>query len=120
MFGNVDFERRALEMTYEGMATVTEYEEYTTDSGAERHREIQCGSFSCALSQKSGSAVSQGEDRAVIEYDAKLFAAPEHNIKAGSKITVSQNNMTYTFISVGEPFIYPTHQEVILKREENA
>ena len=120
MFGNADFERRALEATYEGTAEIICYAEYTADSGATRHREEVVGSIPCSLSQRTGRAVAQGEDRAAVEYDAKLFIAPEHDVKPGSKIRVSQNNMEYTFICAGEAFKYPTHQEIILRREASA
>ncbi|OQB15716.1 MAG: hypothetical protein BWY15_00429 [Firmicutes bacterium ADurb.Bin193] len=120
MFGNVGIERKAIETTYEGSASITEYEEYTVESGATRHRELVRDGIPCALSQKSGKAADRRDDRSVIEYDAKLFVAPEHIIKPGSKITILQNGMNLTFVSVGEPFLYPTHQEVILKRKDNA
>ena len=120
MFGNVDSERAALELTYEGEAEVIEYIEYTAESGATRHREEVVGSIPCSLSQRTGRAVAQGEDRAAVEYDAKLFIAPEHDIKPGSKVKVKQNSMDYTFICAGEPFRYPTHQEIILRREVSA
>ncbi|MBE6787762.1 MAG: ABC transporter ATP-binding protein, partial [Ruminococcaceae bacterium] len=48
-----------------------------------------------------------------------LFIAPELEIKQGDVVEVTHFGRTHKYIA-GEPFVYSTHQEILLDREENA
>ncbi len=78
----------------------------------------------CALSRggrfrRQGEGLRNGE-LAEISYDAKIFAAPELNIPSGCRIVVRQDGVQRDFISCGEAMVYPTHQEILVSREERA
>jgi len=78
----------------------------------------------CALTKprktlgNRGQGVRQGLF-AELSYDAELFLDPDLAVKAGSRVDVTGCGRTTSFTSCGEPFCYPTHQEILLKREEN-
>jgi len=121
-FGNPAAERAAIEATYDGMCSVWEYKDvkdpvtHVTRQQAVAVLEDQ----PCALSQTKLTTTSQTEAANEILYDAKLFISPDVTIAAGSWIRVQQDSMDYEFEQVGEPFRYPTHQEVMLKRKVKA
>lgn len=52
-----------------------------------------------------------------LDYEMKLFISPDIPIKPGMSITVSRTGLTYT---AGDPFPYPTHQEVKLRNKRYA
>ncbi len=116
MFGNVAFERQCLEMTYGGLCAITEFKTVKNGTVSEQQEIVIAENQPCAISQTSLRATTQTETTNNIDYDVKLFIAPEIEITAGCKIHVVQNGMDCNFEQAGEPFIYPTHQEVKLKR----
>lgn len=121
-FGYVAAERAAIEMTYEGLCTVTGFAAVQDpDTGEQQQQRVTTLlDQPCALSQTSlRTALATNSDN-TIDYDAKLFIAPEIEIAAGSEIRVVQDGMDYSFEATGEPFRYPTHQEVLLKRTGKA
>lgn len=74
----------------------------------------------CALSQKQLTTPTQNESNNY-RYDSLLFVDPTKTIKPGDKlvITIGANSDTRTMYA-GEPFIYTSHQEVPLLRDERA
>lgn len=56
---------------------------------------------------------------AIQSMETKLFISPEVEIKAGSKIVVTQNGVTTEFSNSGKPAIYTNHQEIMLKLFED-
>lgn len=50
-----------------------------------------------------------------VEQAVILFIAPDVNIKAGSKVVVTQNDCTVAYCSSGQPVVYQTHQEIALE-----
>ncbi|WP_023987539.1 hypothetical protein [Paenibacillus polymyxa] len=116
--GNPSMERMLLEMTYTGVCRVegqTTYKDPVT--GVERPRKgVIFDNQPCALSQASLPSAQQTDTNNDVAYDGKLFIAPDISIPSGSRIFVTQDGMNYEFQQSGEPFIYPTHQEVKMKR----
>lgn len=53
------------------------------------------------------------------EQQITLFIRQDLAIKAGSKITVTQNGYTKTYKASGEPRIYTAHQEIALEIEDD-
>ncbi|WP_240421653.1 ABC transporter ATP-binding protein [Paenibacillus periandrae] len=121
-FGNVAAERAAIEMTYEGLCTVTEFVK-TKDPDTKANKQQATPVLlnqPCALSQASLPAAGASDTANEINYDAKLFISPDVTIQPGSLITVTQDGMTFKGKHAGEPFRYPTHQEIMLKRVDRA
>jgi len=75
----------------------------------------------CRLSYRAiGVSVSyQTESVNRIEYETKLFVSPEVDVQAGDVIIVTKAGVTREYVA-SEPFVHPTHQEVILTRKEKA
>lgn len=109
--------RKAIESTYEGIATVEEYQKIKdevtklTSSRAVVVLENQ----PCRLSFESLQATNQTESAAAVSQITKLFLSPDISIKAGSKITVTQAGKTAEYTYSGVPSIYDTHQEIVLE-----
>lgn len=121
-FGNSLAERAALEATYEGLCTVTEFQQIKDpETKATKQKEVvMLQDQSCALSQSTLATAQTTDANNRIDYDAKLFISPDATIRAGSRVRVLQDGMDWSFESAGEPFRYPTHQEVKLKRVARA
>ena len=60
------------------------------------------------------TATVQTDTAAALSQGVKVFLSPNVSIKAGSKLTVTQNGVTTAYKSSGVPAVYPTHQEIIL------
>ncbi len=108
--------RKALENTYEGVATVIEHkkvkDENTHITGYKDV--IVLEGQPCKLSFSKLAAVSQSDSAASAPQTVKLFISPDIAIKPGSKITVTQNGVTTDYTYSGVPAVYATHQEIIL------
>ncbi len=116
--------RSVIESTYRGEMTI--YRRYAKiENGRTVFREIAAYTgLPCALSRggstrRKGTAIWQGE-LAEVRYDAKIFASPDTVIPAGCRIVVTQDGVQREFITCGEATVYPTHQEIMVTREERA
>ena len=69
----------------------------------------------CKLSYESINTANQSTGACEISLSAKLFISPDVEIKAGSKIVVTQNGKTTAFSNSGEPGVFTNHQEIMLK-----
>ena len=108
--------RKAIESMYDGTCTITEYQEYQKPNKSIGHREVVVlEGQSCRLSFSSSPNTNPTETAAQMVQTIKLFLAPEIVVKAGSKVTVTQNNVTTEYKSSGVPALYETHQEIILE-----
>lgn len=108
--------RAAVEAYYEGLCSVIEYQDITDEitniTDQEEVTTIQ--NQPCKLSFERLTSTSQTDTAATVSQTAKLFLAPEIQIKPGSKIVVEWRGKTHEFSCSGEPAIYATHQEIIL------
>ncbi len=109
--------RKAQEATYEGLCTVIEYQDVTDPVTKRTHEEEVpvLENQPCKLSFEKLEPAAQSETAASILQGTKLFLAPEVRIKPGSKLVVTQNDVTGEYAESGEPAIYATHQEIMLK-----
>lgn len=109
--------RKALERTYEGRATVSEYKEFRNpDTYLTDFKEVVVlEDQPCKLSFKALDTTTTTGPVATMTQGVKLFLSPDVTIAAGSKITVTQNGVTTEYSSSGVPAKYPTHQEIPLK-----
>ena len=109
--------RKALESTYEGVATVVEYKKVMN----EETKLIELGEVvvleeqPCKLSFSKLEATKQNNSSASVTQVTKLFISPDITINPGSKITVTQTGITTDYTCSGVPAVYPTHQEIVLE-----
>ncbi|WMM24051.1 hypothetical protein RBU61_14120 [Tissierella sp. MB52-C2] len=124
MNNHIELARKAIESTYKGICTIWEYasvededtgETITSPKPVPVHENIPC-----KVSKKTISSVSSSEVANTIKYEPVLFISPDIEIKAGSKLVVTQNGVTREYKRSGEPFPYVTHQEIVLQRIDTA
>lgn len=109
--------RKALEGTYTGLATVSEYKsvkdpvtKLTTTKEV-----VTLENLPCKLSFMTLDTTTSTDTVAAMAQGVKLFLSPDVTIARGSKIVVTQNGVTTTYANSGVPAMYPTHQEITLK-----
>jgi len=109
--------RRAQEVTYEGLCTITEYRDVTDEKTrlSSEQEVVVIVDQPCRLSFEKLAATVQTEMAAAKAQRIKLFLAPEITVNSGSKIVVTQNGRTGEYSASGEPAIYFTHQEITLE-----
>lgn len=114
--------RKAIESTYTGFLTVTEYQAVKDPVThiTKNQKVVILENQPCKLSFETIKTAIQTEAAATISQAVKLFVSPDVTIKAGSMITVTQNGVTTEYTSSGVPAIYPTHQEIMLELSDNA
>ena len=69
----------------------------------------------CRLSYKTITNAGENDVASSVFQIIQVFLNPEINIKAGSKLIITQNGITTEYKSSGEPAFYNTHQEIILE-----
>lgn len=109
--------RKAVEATYFGTLTVTEMQK-VKDERSKLTKDkpvVVLENQPCKLSFEKLQTAIQSDSAATITQVTKLFVSPDISIKPGSKITVSQDNVTTDYTCSGVPAVYPTHQEIILE-----
>lgn len=109
--------RKAVEMFYTGTCTVVEYQEVKKANKSTAFEEVVVlENQPCRLSYSTIDRTSGTDTGASsIVKITKLHISPDINVKAGSKIIVTQNNATEVYKNSGEPAIYTTHQEIVLE-----
>ena len=108
--------RKAIERSYNGLCTVSTYEEYTKPNGSTAHQETtQHVDLPCQLSFSTSDSTDQYGNASDVSQKTKVFLSPDVVIKAGSKLTVTQNGRTTVYSNSGEPAVYNTHQEIALE-----
>lgn len=109
--------RKAIEATYFGTLTVTVHQT-VKDEKTKLTKSVGVVVLQdepCRLSFEKMQTAVQSESAATIVQGAKIFVSPDISIKAGSKLTVTQDNVTTDYTRSGESAIYPTHQEIMLE-----
>lgn len=109
--------RKAIEATYFGTLTVTEHQT-VKDEKTKLTKSVDVVVLQdepCRLSFEKLQTAIQSESAATITQSTKLFVSPDVTIKAGSKLTVTQDNVTTDYTRSGVPSTYPTHQEITLE-----
>lgn len=114
--------RQAIESTYNGLCNISEYVEYEDPETEEKKSKLEPihEDIACKLSKKTINSTNQTDVANVIRYSPLLFINSDIEIKPGSQIDVNQHGITRSFKQSGEPFIYETHQEIILQRVDNS
>ena len=109
--------RKAIESTYFGVLMVTEMQTVRDERSKLTSDEevVVLENQPCKLSFEKLQTAIQSDSAATITQGTKLFVSPDISIKAGSKITVTQDNVTTDYTCSGVPAVYPTHQEITLE-----
>nr|DAY60317.1 MAG TPA: head closure knob [Caudoviricetes sp.] len=109
--------RKAIEMLYEHMCTIVEYEKIKDPITKQTKfgENIVLENQPCKLSFSTTKASDQTESSNQVQQVIKLFIAPEVEIKEGSKIVVVHNNKSSMYKNSGVSSIFPTHQEIALE-----
>lgn len=113
--------KNAIESLFIGVCSVIEYKEVIDqNSGITEFKEIEVLSNTpCRLSYKNIANANQTETGNAIIQTIKLFYPTDIEIKNGSKIVVTQNNITKEYKNSGEPAVYSNHKELILELFES-
>lgn len=109
--------RKAIEALYIGKCNVYEWENVTdSDTHITKKQEaLVLENQPCKLSFSSLKNADEADGAATITQTPKLFISPDIVIKPGSKIQVTQNNVTTMYQRSGEPGMFTTHQEIVLE-----
>lgn len=103
----------AVEFMYDKNAEIKRYVEYEKPNGADGQRwETIHSNVPCRLSSTTFKNTVQG-DVNVIHYDVKLFLSSSFDVLAGDEVIVGG----VKYESAKEPFVYVSHQEVLLIRK---
>ena len=112
--------RRAIEKTYDATCNIYIMKKTKEKGITKQEPFLIAENVKCALSQRQLSASNQTRSVSYVDYEHKLFLPPNINVEAGGNIEVTRFGRTYYFKSVGEPFIYDSHQEVIVSYTQRA
>lgn len=69
----------------------------------------------CRISFGSAAAAVDDEIAPELQQPITLFLAPEVDVPAGCKISVTREGNTVNYSRSGEPSVYKTHQEIKLE-----
>lgn len=69
----------------------------------------------CRISFGSAAAVAADEAAPEVQQTITLFLAPEVDVPAGCKISVTREGNTVNYSRSGVPSVYKTHQEIKLE-----
>lgn len=109
--------RYTIEKMYTGTCTVTEHRKETDENTklTGYHDVTVLEGQPCRLSFQKITSAGQDSSAVTVSQTAKLFIAPEITIKPGSKITITQDDITTDYTYSGVPAVYQTHQEILLE-----
>lgn len=108
--------RKALESLYDGKCTITEYQKIQKENKSTAFKEVVVlENQPCRLSYQNITQTTQTESGSTLSQSVKVFIAPEIVVKPGSKLTITQNQVTTEFQNSGQPAHYFTHQEIVLE-----
>lgn len=107
---------KAVEFMYDQTATIMRYVEVAKPNGAdgmewtEKHVDVPCRLSTVGMQTMNNTSQ---DDANVIQYDVKLFLSRKFDLMPGDVFTI--DGVEYE--SAKEPFVYVSHQEVLLKRK---
>lgn len=108
--------RKAIESLYDGKCTITEHQKVKKENKSTGFQDVVVHEdVACRLSFKSINNTNQTDAASAVVQITKVFLAPEIQVKPGSKLTITQNDVTTEYKSSGEPAFYSTHQEIVLE-----
>lgn len=108
--------RKAIQSLWTGKATITVLEGKLneTTGRTEQVERVVASDLSCRISFATVKRTEPDEEAARVLQTVTLYIAPDLEIPEGSKITVTQNNVTGDYGRSGKAAVYTCHQEVPL------
>ena len=109
--------RKAIESLYDGKCTIIEHQKIKKENKSIGFQDaVVFEDVPCRLSFKTINNTNQTDTTAsTVVQIIKVFLAPEIQVKPGSKLTITQNDVTTEYKSSGKPALYGTHQEIVLE-----
>lgn len=110
-------QRKAIESLYVGVCSIVERQSIK-DPITHVTKQVEVTVLAdqpCKLSFDRIAATSQTGAASIVMQTAKLFIAPEIDIKPGSKIIVTQRGRTESYTRSGQPAYFTSHQEIQLE-----
>lgn len=116
---SIERHRRVIERMYTDRVTVYRYQQFKDPVTKETKLVLQPVNTDqpCRISQRALGTNNQTEAQNEIAYETKMFIAPELEIRQGDLLEVTRGTVTRRY-TAGEPFLYPTHQEISIQRKE--
>lgn len=107
--------RSAIEKFYTGTCDIIERQK-VPDGNLTKFEEVTVQkNVPCRLSYRTYNNTNTDEGANEVSQVARLFLSPEIEIKAGSKIEVTQAGRTVAYKKSGQPAVYESHQEIGLE-----
>jgi len=108
---------KALQLLWKGTCNIVVREGHKnpTNKRTEFNEMILYENEPCKLSFESLKTNNENNNAAEILQATKLFISNQVQVPPGSKIVVTQNDVTESYEQSGKPAIYTNHQEVMLK-----
>lgn len=109
--------RAALESLYKGRCDIVSQKEVfdpITKQTSFEDVKVVTGQ-PCRLSFKTITMAQEGSGATRLSQVIKVFIAPDIEVKAGSRLVITQNGKTAEYKASGEPALYGSHQEIILE-----
>lgn len=105
--------RKAIESLYDGVCTVTEYQKVKKENKSIGFGErVTYQDIPCRMSYKSVNPINQTDTAGIVTQSIVVYLSPDVLVNPGSKITITQNNVTTEYKCSGKPAVYSSHQEV--------
>lgn len=116
---NYEAIRVEYEKMYEDAVTVKRHVEMIVNGETVIGWDDVYDNIPCRISQTGLGSNGQTETTNDIDYSSKLFISPLIKLLQGDRLVVTRDGVSRNY-KAGEPFIYPTHQEVSLQRSDEA
>ena len=108
--------RNAVESLYDGRCTITEYQKIKKENKSTGFAEVVVlEDIPCRMSFKSVNPTNQTDTHGAITQGITVYLSPDILVNPGSKLTITQNNVTTEYQHSGKSAVYATHQEVSLE-----
>lgn len=118
--------KNPLSLIWTGKVTIYEYQDKTNPETFQTTHELVAvvTDEPCRVSfgehaYAFGKTVSTENGSPVISQTITLFIRPDLDIKAGSVIEVTQNNVTTKYKRAAQPAVHSNHQEILLELYED-
>ena len=109
--------KKALVLLYEDTCTIYVNEPVLNEvTGITEYKETaRQENVPCRISFGSAAAAAADEAAPEVQQSITLFLAPDIDVPAGCKISVTREGNTVDYCRSGVPSVYKTHQEVKLE-----
>lgn len=115
-----DAYRKAVQRLWTGKATITVREGKVNEANGrtEPVERVTASDLPCRISFATVKSTEPDEEAARVVQTVTLYIDPSVEIPEGSKITITQNDVTGDYERSGKAAVYTCHQEVPLELRE--